>query len=275
MNNINIRKLLDKNNLTGEEVGKAYITTRLWDKITNGKESILTDEELKILASKVTESSEIHQVNAYVNFHTWLDRAHLVAKSHYNHLYVGLSILYLKLYYTADSEQGLNNLKEMTAGLKEDNNYQQLKTFIESILFGISVFNQVEEDKESLEFMENARNIIKTALPNILSYNKAVDLFADYLTMPEILQVFKIETETMFKGIGMLNDKMVLVKNSLYGSKKQVTKKLKVLDDIYPIIDIPDFEPTEVVVKKASKSINNSILNYNPYEVMKILNSEK
>jgi hypothetical protein len=112
--NYKIRKLLDKKNITGAEFGKAYITTRLWDKLTNGKELILTDEELKILSTKVIEPSEINQVNAYVNFHTWLERAHLVAKSHYNHFFVGLSILYLKLGSTGDSEQGLNNLKKMT-----------------------------------------------------------------------------------------------------------------------------------------------------------------
>jgi hypothetical protein len=273
--NYKIRKLLDKKNITSEEFGKAYITTRLWDKLTNGKELILTDEELKNLADRITEPLEINQVNAYVNFHTWLDRSHLVAKSHYNHFFVGLSILYLKLGSTADSEQGLNNLKKMTEDLKEGNNYQQLKTFTENILFSMSVFNQIEEDKESLEFMENARNIIKAALPNILSYNKAVDLFTNFFKMPEISQVFKIETQMLFTGINMLNDKIVLVRNFLYGSKKETIKKLKVLDDIYPIIDIPNFEPTEAAIKKASKLIKESILSYNPYEIMKILNSEK
>lgn len=273
--NHKIRKLLDKKKITGEELGKAYITTRLWDKLTNGKELILTDEELKILAARITEPSEINQVNAYVNFHTWLDRSHLVAKSHYNHFFVGSSILYLKLDFTADSEQGLNNLKKMTEGLKEDNNYQQLKTFTENILFSISVFNQVDKDKESLEFMENARNIIKATLPKILSYNKAVDLFTNFFKIPEISQALKIETKMLFTSIDMLNDKIVLVRNFLHGSKKETIKKLKVLDDIYPIIDIQNFEPTEEAIKKAAKSIKDSILSYNPYEIMKILDSEK
>lgn len=273
--NHKIRKLLDKKKITGEELGKAYITTRLWDKLTNGKELILTDEELKILAARITEPSEINQVNAYVNFYTWLDRSHLVAKSHYNHFFVGSSVLYLKLSSTADSEQGLNNLKEMTEGLKEDNNYQQLKTFTENILFTMSVFNQVEENKESLEFMENTRNIINATLPNILSYNKAVDLFTNFFKIPEISQAFKIETKRLFTGIDMLNDKIVLVRNFLYGSEKEVLKKCKILDDIYPVINISDFEPTEKAIKKASKSIKESILCYNPYEIMKILYLEK
>jgi hypothetical protein len=123
--------------------------------------------------------------------------------------------------------------------------------------------------------MQNARNIIKAALPNILSYNKAVDLFTNFFKMPEISQVFKIETQMLFTGINMLNDKIVLVRNFLYGSKNEALRKLKVLDDIYPIIDIPSFEPTETAIKKASKLIKDSILSYNPYEIMKILDSEK
>ena len=41
------------------------------------------------------------------------------------------------------------------------------------------------------------------------------------------------------------------------------------------MIDIQDFEPTENAIQKASKSIKESILCYNPYEIIKILNSEK
>jgi hypothetical protein len=164
--------------------------------------------------------------------------------------FVGLSILYLKLEYTADSEQGLNNLKKMTEGLKKDNNCQQLKTFTENILTAVSVFSQVET-KEHLKFMQNARSIVKVGLSNILSYNKAVDLLADFFKIPEILQVFKIKTEKLFIGIDMLNDKIVLVRNFLYGSEDAIAKKTRILNDIYPVINIPDFEPTEAAIKKS------------------------
>jgi hypothetical protein len=273
--NHKIRKLLDKKKVTGEEFGKAYITTRLWDKLTNGKELILTDEELKILSAKVIEPLEINQASAYIECYTWLDRAYLISEKYYEYFFVGLSILYLKLEYTADSEQGLNNLKKMTENIrKEDNDYQLLKTFTENILTTISVFNQVETT-EHLKFMQNARSIVKVGLSNILSYNKAVDLFTDFFKIPEISQGFRIKTEKLFTGVDMLNDKIVLVRNFLYGSKQEITKKSRILDDIYPVINISDFEPTEAVIKKASKSTKSSILSYNSYQVMKILNSKK
>lgn len=273
--NHKIRKLLNKKKLTGEEFGKAYITTRLWDNLTNGKELILADEELKILTAKITVPAEINHANAYVNFHTWLDRAHLVAKSHYNHLYVGLSILYLKLCSTVKSEQGLANLKKMTEGLgNKDNNYQELEIFIQDVLLTMSVFD-LAQDKEGLEYMQNARNTFTRGLPSVLSYNKSVDLFTDFFKIPEIAQVFKIETERLFKGIGMLNDKIVLLRDSLCGTKDEMTQKLKIVDDIYSVVNITDFEPTKAAIKKATKSMRDSIFSYNPYEIMKILDSEK
>jgi hypothetical protein len=73
----------------------------------------------------------------------------------------------------------------------------------------------------------------------------------------------------------MLNDKIVLLRDILYGTKEEITQKLKVVDDIYSIVNIKDFEPTEDAIKKALKSIKNSIFSYNPYEVMKILYPQK
>ncbi|MDR2008573.1 MAG: hypothetical protein LBQ34_06350, partial [Alphaproteobacteria bacterium] len=186
--NHKIRKLLDKKKITGKEFGTAYIINRAQEAI-NG-ELILTDEELKILSAKVIDSLEINQANAYIECYTWLDRAHLISEKYYEYFFVGLSILYLKLEYTADSEQGFNRLNKMTESIrKEDNDYWQLKTFTENILTAVSVFSQVET-KEHLKFMQNARSIVKVGLSNILSYNKAVDLLADFFKIPEILQVF-------------------------------------------------------------------------------------
>lgn len=267
--NYKIRKLLEKKKLTGKEFGTAYIITRAQHAI-NG-EIILTDEELKILSAKIIEQSEINQANVYIECYNWMDRAHLVAKSHYNNFFVGLSTLYLKLESTVKSEQELANLKKMTEGLgQENNNYQQLKTFTQDILFTMSVFDLVK-DNEGLKYMLDVRNTVTERLPSILSYNKSVDLFADFFKIPELMQAFKIETERMFKGIGMLNDKIVLLRDNLYGTKEEVVQKLKVVDDIYPIINIQDFEPTEEAIKKASKSLKSSVFSYNSYEVMKIL----
>lgn len=268
--NHKIRKLLDKKKLTGEEFGKAYIINRVQEKISH--QVILTDEELKILLAKVIELSEINQANAYVTFYTWLEHTYLVTKSHYNNFYVGFSILYLKLSCTIESEQGFNKLKFMDSIYETKGDYQRLKDFAKNILFNISVFSQVT-DKEGLDFMQDARYVVKAGLPCILSYNRAVYLFADFLKIPEVLQVFKIGTEGLFNSINMLNDKIVLLKKFLYGTKEETIKKLKVLDDIYPIINIPDFEPTEAAIKKATKSLKSSILSFNSHEIIKILDS--
>lgn len=270
--NHKIRKLLDKKNITGEELGKTYIRTTLQKNITG--ELFFTDEEIKTLVAKVIDPLEIDKFNAYIECYNWLDRSNLISEKHYEYFFVGLSILYLKLECTEDSEQGFNRLTKITESIKkEDNDYHRLKTFTENILTDISVFSQVET-REYLEFMQNARSIVKVSLSNILSYNKAVDLLADFFKIPEILQVFKIKTEKLFTGINMLNDKIVLVRNFLYGSKDEIAKKTRILNDIYPMIDIQDFEPTEAAIKKASKSIKNSILSYNSYEIIKILNSK-
>lgn len=267
--NHKLRKLLDKKKITGEELGKAYIRTTLQKNIT--RELVFTDEEIKTLVAKVVDQSEIDKTNAYINFYNWLDRSNLVVKSHYETFYVGFSRLYIKLYYTMESEQALNNLKNLVEKLNiKDSNYQQLQAFTENVLSIMSVFDQVE-DKESLDFMKEGKSMIEAGLLNILSYNKAVDLFTDFFKMPKISKVFKVETEKIFTAINMLNDRIVLVRNFLHGSEKEVLKKCEILDDIYPMIDIQDFEPTEENIKLASKSLKKYILNYTPYKTIKIL----
>jgi hypothetical protein len=270
--NHKLRKLLDKKKITGKELGTAYIITRLQKNTT--KEPIFLGEEIKTLIAKVIEPSEMDQANAYVNFYTWLERSYLVAKNHHEIFYVGFSRLYIKLYYTMESEQALNNLKNLVEELNiKDSNYQQLQAFTKNVLSIMSVFDQVE-DQESLDFMKEGKTMIKEGLSSVLGYNKAVDLFADFFKIPEISQVFKIETEKLFTAINMLNDRIVLVRNFLYGSEKEVLKKCKILDDIYPVINTPDFEPSEENVKRASKSLRESIFSYNPYRVVRILQGD-
>ncbi|WP_322777600.1 hypothetical protein, partial [Candidatus Megaera venefica] len=200
MNTINIRKLLNKNNLTGVEVGKAYILTRLHDNLTNGKELILTDEELRTLVAKITEQSEINQAQAYVNFYSWMERAYLIAKGRYHHLYAGLSGLYFKVDSTLKSEQGFNTLKKITGGSNsKDDDYQKLKTFTEHVLFNMSTFYQIE-DPEGLEYVRIVRDTVMRRLPELLAYNKSVSLFADFFKISDILENFQIDTKRLLIG---------------------------------------------------------------------------
>ncbi len=272
MNSTSVRKLLNKNTLTGVEVGKAYIITRLRDKISNGEEVLLTEEELNILVARVTDQLEMDQLEAYVNFYSWMERAYLIAKGGYHHLYVGLSGLYLKIDSTLKSEQGFNTLKEITGcSNKKDDDYQKLRTFTEHVLFNMSTFDQIK-DPEGLEYMRIVRDTVMKRLPELLAYNKSVSLFADFFKIPDILEAFQIDTKRLFVGINILNDKIVLLRNCLYAdSKSESSKKLKILDDIFPIINIKDLEPSKKAVNKAVKSLKSSILNSNSAEIIKIL----
>ncbi|MEA0971612.1 hypothetical protein Megvenef_01596 [Candidatus Megaera venefica] len=54
-------------------------------------------------------------------------------------------------------------------------------------------------------------------------------------------------------------------------SKSETSKKLKILDDIFPIINIKDLEPSEKALNKAKKALKKSILNSNFAEIIKIL----
>jgi hypothetical protein len=272
--NYKIRKLLDKKKLTGKEFGKAYIITQLHARNNNElilNEPILTNEEMKILAKKVTDQSEIDICNAYIHSYNWLDRSHLIVEKYYQMFYFGFSRLYIKFHSTMESEEQLHNLEKMTASVdKTDDNYQTLRNFTKNNSLNMSIFTQIK-DEEVLEAMRKARSMANIGLANILSYNRTVSLFTNFFKIPKILQVFRIETEQLFTAINMLNDRIVLVKKSLYGSRGEITEKLKILDDFYPIINIQDFEPTEKAIKIASSYLKENILEHCPYKTIETL----
>jgi len=269
--NHKIRKLLDKKKITGKEFGDAYIITRLRDKLTEGREIILTDEELTVIALKVTEPSEFSKANAYVNFYSWMDRAYLIARGNYHNLYVGLSGLYFKLDSTVKSERGFNNLQKITEGSNgKDENYQKLKTFTKDILLDMSVFDYVE-DPEGLEYMQLVRDTAMRGIPSLLAYNKSVSLFADFFKIPEILKAFEINTERFLAGIDIINEKIELLKTILSGTEDKVKRKLEILEEFYPVIKIKELEPSEVAVRKALKALRSCILSSRSAEIIKIL----
>lgn len=267
--NQEIRSLLNKKKLTGAEVGRAFIMNCLNQH--GSKELIFANDEFSILSSKVIGKSENDQCNAYINLHTWIHRYSTLVQAYYQQLYVGYSTLFFKVNYTLIAEQGLHNLQKLTKNHKvEDSTYQNLKIFTKNILFDFSLF-AYWDDNTDIEFTKEGRDQLKKGLVEILSYNKAVDLLADFLKMPEFSQVLKIDTVKLYAAINLLNDRIVLLRSHLFGSPEEVKRKEKFLDKLYPVFDLSDYEPTKEAVKKATTSLKKHILQNDPYQIIKAL----
>lgn len=267
--NQEIRKLLNKKKLTGAEVGRAFIINCLNQHST--KELILADDEFNVLLSKIESKSENNQCNAYINLHTWIHRYSALVQAYYQQLYVGYSWLFFRVNYTLITEQGLGDLQKLATSQKTENsNYQNLKKFTENILFDISLF-AYWDDSTDIEFTKEGRDQLKIGLVEVSSYNKSVDLLADFLKMPEFSQVLKIDTVKLYAAINLLNDRIVSLKSHLFGSPEEVKRKEKFLDELYPVFDLSDYEPTKDAVKKATPSLKKHILQNDPYQIIKAL----
>jgi len=267
--NQEIRNLLNKKKLTGAEVGRAFIMNCLTQHST--KELILTNGEFSVLSSKVIGKSENDQCNAYINLYTWVHHYNALVKAYYQQFYVGYSWLFLRVNYTLITEEGMFDLQELATNQKtEDSNYQNLKKFTENILFDMSLF-AYWNDTTDINFTKTGRDQLKIGLVEVLSYNKAVDLLTDFLKMPEFSQVLKIDTAKLYTAINLLNDRVVLLKSHLFGSLEEVKRKVNFLDELYPIFNLSDYEPTRDAVKKATISLKKHILYNDPYQIIKTL----
>ena len=268
MNVQELRKALNKKKLTGFELGRLYISHCLNTHST--KQEIFTEEEFNVLASKVVKS-EMKEAQAYIEFHTWIRRYHAIVESYFQQLYVGYSRLFYRVHPTLTIEDGLNDLDKLTKNKKnKDADYQELKKFTENVLFEASLF-VYWDNQDDIDFVKLGLEQVKTGLIEVFSYNKALELFVNFFKIPELSQVLKKDTVNLCEAIEGLNKKITLLKSLLSGSAEQIRKKNQFLDELYPIINLADYEPTPEAIKKAKTSLKMHILENCSWQIIEIL----
>lgn len=263
-----INKLLNKNKLTATEVGRAFIKACLKQGLS--KELILTDKQLQVLFSKLTDKSEIEIGKAYVNLNTWIHRYNYWIQAYYQQFYVGYSILFFRITYSLNAEQGLVNLQKLTADIKKTPDCKKLKEFTEQTLSSFSFF-VYKDSQVDIEFTKDGVDYIKRGLIEILSYNKALDLISGFLKLPEFATTFKIEVKSLFTAINSLNDKIIKLKKLLTQNGKEFEEKIAFLDQVCPPFDILCYEPTIDAINKAKSSLEENILQNNPSKIIRVL----
>lgn len=269
MNSINVRKLLDKNILTGTEAAKAYIFHCLNQECKN--KTIFTSEELTSLASKISTKEEEKVCQAFINLYTWITKHKWVAEAFYQQFYNGYSKLFYRICTTHDTELVLNKLQLFTKDKPtQDTNYNELKEFTKTAMFEISLFGY-QGIPEDIEFIREGGETREMSFIEVVTYNKAVELFADFLKMPLFVECFKVETKKLYEAIEILNTKIVELHKILYGAPEEVKAKKKFLDELYPYFYTKKYEPTTEAISKAKSLVKKSIIENKPMRIINLL----
>lgn len=272
MNSINVRKLLDKNTLTGTEAAKAYIFHCLNNDHKN--KTIFTIKELDSLAAKVNTPEEQKICQSIVHLYTWINKHRWIAEAFYQQFYNGYSKLFYRICTTIDTETVLNKLETFTKHKNEnDVNYNELKHFTKTALFEISLFGY-QELQEDINFIKEGVETRKISFIEVVSYNKAVELFADFLKMPLFAKCLKIETIKLYKAIEILNEKIIELKKIFYGTEEEVKAKRKFLDELYPYFVTVNYEPTVEAVKKTKLCVKKYVMQNKPMQIINLLRRE-
>lgn len=272
MNSTSVRKLLNKNTLTGVEAAKTYIFHCLNNEYKN--KTVFTTEELNSLASKVDTVDEQKVCQSFVNLYTWITKHKWVAEAFYQQFYNGYSKLFYRVYTTMDTEIVLGKLEILTKDKeKQNSDYNELKEFTKSAMFEISLFG-FQEIQEDVNFIKEGVETRKMSFIEVVGYNKAVELFADFLKMPLFANCLKVETKKLYQAIKILNTKIVTLKKILHGTDEEIKAKKKFLDELYPFFNAQDYEPTPEAIKKAKSLVKKSIMENKPMRIINLLRRE-
>jgi hypothetical protein len=132
-----------------------------------------------------------------------------------------------------------------------------------SILCGLEQFTPHNEDYiANIERLEQGRIIVEYGYYYLLGYDKAIELIADYIDVPDF-NIFKSGRETITKRIEALNGLISMlysqIKDTDYRDKEAKEIKLQVLKDCFQPIKGKEQILSEEAINQANVLLNNNM----------------
>jgi hypothetical protein len=228
------RTLLDKKEINGDELGKAYLLN--YFELHLNKKYLFSDEEITKLMSKLPQQEyEIFQ--RYRELHQWLLRYNPMSQTHYVQADNALTKLYFYLCNTINaeyliSERGENN--------KLDPIIQSISSF-----YKYETIPQIEG-----AHIDSVIEVYKESLSQIQCYNEAIKLLSSYLELPIMSNIFCRDLKILKYNNAEFNYRLKELKTILTGDKRERQRKKKLTQILFPYFDIDSFIPAESYVVK-------------------------
>jgi len=132
-----------------------------------------------------------------------------------------------------------------------------------SIVCGLEQFTPLNEDYiTNIERLEQGRIILEYGYYYLLGYDKAIELIADYIDVPDF-DIFKSGRETIEKRIEALNGLIAMlysqIKDTDYRDKEAKETKLQVLKDYFQPIKGKEQTLPEEAINQATALLNDNM----------------
>lgn len=284
-----IKNILSKQNLTGDDVGRLMILDFLsaYKNLTDGGDStgILTDTEKTGVVNSLALADEIHRFNDYRGLHDYLTSAPVIVESYAktyevyrlrllhlltnmkrseeeNYFFKQRPVVMTKKQYELFLQSGdvqpvsgiavLQDLPHTEAGIDKNGMYHEPEPKYKHDYMAENILLQ------HTDFINDALNVMKDMLAECLARKKALELMASYTKLP---QVKILITPVDVENVELLNRFMSKIPLALHRDDKIKEKDLR--DKLYALltpIDLASLEPSPMAIKKARRSLNFSVI---------------
>jgi len=250
-----ITSLLKKDSLTGDEVGRIFLLQEL--SIVYKNKSLVTDQDIRILCSKLKSQEDSEHFECYKTFIHWLHSNYNAARANSYQAYHLLSEVKNRLQQTIYAEQII--------AVKNAN------TQLDSIIKSLSVFDEYNTNFTLQHYLSTSKDALKICLARVIAFNTAVELFSDFFDIVEIQNFFTVKTEHFEHTLMHLNNDVKKLKSILTGDKDIRKVKKMLTNQIFPKLNIVDLEPTEPCILQAKESLPNLFKQHKINSIIKIL----
>jgi len=252
---INIKELLNKKHITGDELGKVLLLDDIYR--INEKIAFVTDREIDILSHRLKNRRESQNFECYRTFLHWIHNNHHIANS--NRYFVlseyGKLLTFLSNTYYAEQLIIAKNMNNK----------------LNNIIQNLSVFELYNKTYETGDIINIAIKKLKQGSYNVVAFNYAVTLFSEILCLPNLKDAFCVPTnkiEKCFEHLSIIRDNIKLI---LTGTKEERKQKKKLLNILFPTFSLADFKPLDKYILLARNNVSSSLEQHIPNNIIKIL----
>ena len=306
-----INDLKDSDYISGEELGKCliYNDIAMFKKQNNDSydtSNIISQDTMNQLTQKISNIDQAEIFECFVQLQMFVQRAQAMANAYNQQAQNGYCRLLMYMTQAQQVEHARRLIENLPVIMTQTQYNERGTPGPIARLRGVAIvaeefpcrpkcldindyFIEPEidcfQEMMSLETIESVKdrihdfrdNYMISGVKHQIAYNIMFELIASRIDIPEFA-VFCVETQTIIDHIRQMNDQRIRFENEIAGEGEEYDNKLRILNEVFEIIDTDSFYPSDSVIKSVRKKLENiNIFRTSMNELIKQLieNSEK
>lgn len=247
-----IKRLMKKRSLTGEEVGKALIldTIETFRSVrdTGKTRPLFSQQDLDQMVEGIRSVDQGEMYNTYVSLLNFIQKSQALSVSYKQEAESGYYRLLLMLERVRASE--------LVLSLEDHLDLSRDPGSLVFLSLGGNGLDWIAEDPDTQASLKSARRALLTGLRGCFAHNTLFALIAERIDIPDFT-IFQTNCEQMTQDIGRLNETTDWVGDHLPGDRAERAKKRRLLRRFFPSIQMEEMSPSQGAILEVKSQIQD------------------